>query len=167
MTAEDVLQMMPRDDRGEASVTVSADEPLANLLARLVETPEGRVQVIADSLPLGVIDREGALRACSRLIPRREESSSVSVLCTPSQYSASALARAVEDADAHLTDLYTLPAPHGNLEVVMRVSRLDPAPVAHSLRRYGFTVNHVEGAADSDQSQALERITALRRYFDL
>lgn len=167
MTAQEILQLSLREPAADSAPAVAADTPLPAVLSALLDSRDGTVSVSNGQSTLGSIDLRRALQAASDMMPPRPESSQVSVTCTPAEYSASSLARAVEDADAHLLDLYTLPAPHGNLKVVMRTSRTDPSPVIHSLRRYGFSVTESEGLTYSDQDRAAERLEELRRYFDL
>ncbi len=167
MTAQEILQLPPHRASALTIPVVQPQAPLARVLQLLLDSPSGTVNVSDGQSKIGSIDASSALRACSLMMPQRPESSLVTITCSPQEYSASSLARAVEDADAHLLDLYTLPAPHGNIQVVLRTSRRDPSPVAHSLRRYGFSVSETEGIEDTDREQALERIEALRRYFDL
>lgn len=167
MTAQEILRLTPRDDGGRTTPVVEARMPLSEVLSAILDSPTGTVSVSDGQSIIGTITATMALQAAAAMLPPRPESSQVTVTCSPSEYSASSLARAVEDADAHLLDLYTLPAPHGNLKVVIRTSRIDPSPVVHSLRRYGFSVTDTEGFVDTDHTRAAERIEELRRYFDL
>lgn len=77
-----------------------------------------------------------------RLLPGREESSVLLLTCRPTDYSASAIARAVEDCDAHLLNLNVTAdtTDDGRAVVLLRVSHRDPSSVARSLERYGFQV---------------------------
>ena len=72
-------------------------------------------------------------------IPPREETCEVSLLCDPADYSASRIAHAVEDADAHLLELHTDFTPDGELSIRLRISHTDPTSVERSLLRYGYT----------------------------
>ena len=82
--------------------------------------------------------------APSRLFPPSDEASEIMVACRRSDYSASAIARAVEDCDAHLINLNITadPAPDGSddLVVELRISHRNAMGVARSLERYGFRV---------------------------
>lgn len=71
-------------------------------------------------------------------IPPREETSCLSLSIPIGEYSASIIARAVEDVDAHLLELHTDIAPDGNILVDIRVSHTDPTAVERSLSRYGY-----------------------------
>ena len=71
--------------------------------------------------------------------PQNADSSRILVACRPSDYSASALARAVEDADAN------------RLAVALRIGHRSPLAAIRSLERYGFEVIDYDGPqADDD-----------------
>ncbi|MBD5323042.1 MAG: hypothetical protein K2G05_07615 [Duncaniella sp.] len=105
-----------------------------------------------------------------RLYPPRDESSRLLVSCIPSDYSASRIARAVEDADAHLLNLnVTTDGERMDNRVVaeLRVSHRSPLAVARSLERYGYEVVDVEHEALADDDMANERLNELLHYIDL
>lgn len=105
-----------------------------------------------------------------RLFPPREEASRLLVSCLPSDYSASRLARAVEDADAHLLNLnVTSDGERLDNRVVaeLRVSHRSPLAVARSLERYGYEVLDVEHDALADDDLAAQRLNELLHYIDL
>ncbi|MDE7389113.1 MAG: hypothetical protein K2M97_07690 [Muribaculaceae bacterium] len=105
------------------------------------------------------------------LIPPLPESAELTVTCAPDDFLASAIARAVEDADAHLINLNVTSHRHpdGSLLVHLRVNRRSCASVARSLERRGFTV--VDGGfdpADRDfDSVASDRAANILRILDL
>lgn len=83
-----------------------------------------------------------------RLFPHREESSRLLVGCIPAEYSASRIARAVEDADAHLLNLnVTSDGERMDNRIIaeLRVSHRSPMAVARSLERYGYDPYCVSG----------------------
>lgn len=167
MNAQDILSLPPREPSALSEPSVEGDAPLSRVLSLMLDSPDGKVAVTRGGVPAGTLTPAQMLLACAEMMPQRPESSTLTVTCTPAEFLASSLARAVEDADAHLLDLYTLPAPGGLVKAVLRVSRLDPSPVARSLERYGFTVSAAEGEVNSDHDLALSRLEELRRYFDL
>ena len=70
-----------------------------------------------------------------------EESSTLVLTCRRGDYSASRIARAVEDADAHLLNLnVTADSERSDSRIVaeLRISHRDPEAAARSLERYGF-----------------------------
>jgi hypothetical protein len=75
-------------------------------------------------------------------MPPLDDASELTVACVGRDYLGSALARAVEDCDAHLinmnvTDGFT---DDGRMLVHLRVNRRNAAAVARSLQRYGYEV---------------------------
>lgn len=164
MTAEDILNINPALPTAAETPIVSPTTPLAQLLQLWLDSPSSRVEVAGRAQP---IEARRLLAACSLLMPHRPESSMITLIVAPGEYSAAKIARAVEDADAHLLDLYTMPAPLDNLQVVLRISRVDPSSTIHSLERYGFTVSSSESSTSSDRELARERIDALRHYLEL
>lgn len=97
-----------------------------------------------------------------RLFPQCDESGELSVRCFRSDFSASRIARAVEDVDAHLINLNLTSevTPLGEIIVDLRVSRRDVAAVARSLERYGYEVYRISSGASS--SEADEEVAASR-----
>lgn len=85
-------------------------------------------------------------------------------------YSASAIARAVEDCNAHILNLNITAQPASNTNSVvvdLRVSHRDSAAVVRSLERYGF---HVTSATidknDPMMSRARDNALELLRYLE-
>lgn len=85
----------------------------------------------------------------AQLMPPQPEAAELTVRCGRGDFLASAIARAVEDCDAHLINLNVTSGRHtdGSLLVHLRINRRNPESVARSLRRYGFDV--VDGDARS------------------
>ena len=77
-----------------------------------------------------------------RLFPPAEESSELTVACYRSDYSASRMAHAAEDADAQILNLNITSAEsdYGEILVDLRVNRRNVLSVARSLERYGYRV---------------------------
>ena len=65
--------------------------------------------------------------------------------CRPEDYSASQLAHAVEDSDAHLVGLLSTPSDDGRLRVTLRVRHCDPSAAVHSPERYDYKVVEAYG----------------------
>lgn len=105
-----------------------------------------------------------------RLFPHYDESCRILVSCIPSDYSASRIARAVEDCDAHLLNLnVTDDGRHLDNRVVveLRVSHRSPVAVARSLERYGYEVVDIEHGALADDPVAAQRINELIHYIEM
>lgn len=73
-------------------------------------------------------------------MPPREESSVLTVVCHPADFSASALARAVEDSNAHLVNMNVTAAERedGRMTIELRTSLRHSDQTIRSLARYGF-----------------------------
>ena len=105
-----------------------------------------------------------------RLFPPHEECS-LTLWCMPAQFSASSIARAVEDCDAHLINLNVTSdrTDGGELVVDLRINHRHGEAVARSLERYGYTVASIGGDAFDAPgvSVARERIGELLHYLDI
>ena len=112
----------------------------------------------------------GADATLQRLFPQVEDSSRLTVCCPRFDYSASRIARAVEDCDAHLLNLNVTSAgaanPFGSGEVAVeiRVSHRNASAVARSLERYGYRVVAVEHAQGADDPTMRDRVNELIHY---
>lgn len=112
---------------------------------------------------------EEAMRCLARLYPPRIESCELTVTCSPDDYSASLIARAVEDCDAHLINLNVTGDPDdaGKVIVEIRVGHRTGHAVARSLARYGYEVTDIRGAApDIACDVARDRVNELIRILE-
>lgn len=104
------------------------------------------------------------------LFPPLADWSVLTVACTRAQYSASTIARAVEDCDAHLLNLnvtsFEGKGAGGALPVVidLRVNGRNSEGVCRSLERYGYTV--LEAASSDGTRPGEEAMAALVRYLN-
>ncbi len=91
------------------------------------------------------------------LYPVHEGASHLLLTCRRGDYSASRIARAVEDCDAHLLNLNVMLDPDGDhdLLVDVRVNRLSGEAVARSLQRYGFEVLDFSPACGDEEESVL------------
>ncbi|MDD6890251.1 MAG: hypothetical protein PUD39_08330 [Bacteroidales bacterium] len=105
------------------------------------------------------------------LFPPSADVSSLVVACKSQDYSASAIARAVEDCDAHVVNLNVLSRPGrcGELQVSLRIDRRNPSRAVRSLQRYGYEVVEVDSpdGFDADAEQARSRANELLRYLEM
>ncbi|MDE5725002.1 MAG: hypothetical protein K2H88_00040 [Duncaniella sp.] len=105
-----------------------------------------------------------------RLFPPMEEASTLLLSCLPSDYSASRIARAVEDCDAHLVNLnVTTDGAMLDNRVVceLRVSHRNPSSVARSLERYGYEVVDTDARSLASDAVAGERLAELLHYLEI
>lgn len=89
----------------------------------------------------------------------------LTVACQRQDYSASRIAHAVEDCDAHLLNLnVTADSPSADIVTVeLRVGHRNPTSVARSLQRYGFCV--VNGMPDDDDTG--QDTPVLQRFLEI
>lgn len=107
----------------------------------------------------------------ARLFPFVGDSSTLVLSCPKGDYSASRIAHAVEDCDAHLLNLNVTAdraESDGRLIVELRVSHRNPESVGRSLERYGYEVIDFVGGDDSDDDSLMRsRYEELMMYLGL
>ena len=100
--------------------------------------------------------------------------------CATHDYSASRIARAVEDCDAHLLNLNVTSMGYTDGDDIdyagddakfpvmfdLRVSHRNAESIPRSLSRYGYTVISVKGEPDTDDVRLKERMDYLMRYLE-
>jgi ribosomal protein S11 len=89
--------------------------------------------------------------------------------CRKEDYSASIVARAVEDCDAHLLNLNVTSqvTDSGDMVVELRVGINNGESVARSLARYGYEVVKIEHNSVVDNDSMRRRIDELMHYINL
>ena len=104
-----------------------------------------------------------------RLFPAVDDSCRLTVSCRRGEYSASRIARAIEDCDAHILNLnVTLDTdPAGSITVDLRVNRTDIGAICRSLSRYGYDVTSAETAAANDLDTVRNRVNEMLHYLQL
>lgn len=167
MTARDLISPTGHTSLPGTLRHVPADMPVFDVLPRLLDTPQRMLAVTDGRGTVGIIDTDSLLAGLGALIAPRDDSSVIVISCHPSDYSASMIANAVEDADAHLVDLISTPMPEGMLRVTLRIRHSDPSATVRSLERYGFNVTGAHGASYADARIADERIAALQTYLNV
>lgn len=113
--------------------------------------------------------KEDKITDFEALFPSNGESARFLVGCRRSDYSASRIARAVEDCDAHLLNLNvtSLERPDAEVVVDLRVDRRNPSAVMRSLERYGYEVLEYDGWRTLDDDTARERYEELMHYLSI
>lgn len=101
-----------------------------------------------------------------------EDQSSLTVSCAPADYSASVIARAVEDCDAHLLALEVMPADisaatRAALIIRLRINHRSPLAVARSLARYGYEALEISPMPDTGTDDYTADDTLTRRIAEL
>ena len=105
--------------------------------------------------------------ALGRFIAGRDDCSVIELDCAPADFSASSIAIAVEDADTHLVDLLSRPAPDGRLRVTLRVRDTDPSAVIASLERHGYLIAECAARSNASAEVLSERIAALQALLNV
>lgn len=167
MTARDAVTPVRKSETVAPLHRVDGGMHLLDVLPQLLDSPRRELGVMDGDELIGVVDQDSMLEALGRLIAPRFDSSVIEVECSPSDYSASHLARAVEDVDVHLVDLLTTPGADGHMHVTLRVRCEDPTGAVHSLERYGYEVTDVYGNSDVSQTAAIERLLGLQALINV
>ena len=110
------------------------------------------------------------IRDLGRLFPYMSDCSSLTVECAASDYSASSIARAVEDCDAHLLNLNVTSetaALPGNIVVDLRVNHRNAEAVSRSLERYGYMVTSYDGTVMPQEEAARGNAMELLHYLEM
>ena len=157
MTAKEIISVHNFNSDIMPQTTVDADMPVLEVIPRLLESPGRVLAVNEDGNTIGVIDQTSLLEGIGKMIATRDDCSVITVECTPEEYSASIIAHAVEDTDAHLVDLFSTPFDNDKLRVTLRVRNSDPTSTIRSLERYDYHV--VEAHSSSDGIRSLEIAT--------
>lgn len=105
------------------------------------------------------------------LYPALPETSGMALAVPVGEYSASAIARAVEDCDAHLLNLNVSSerTPEGHTVVYLRVDRRNVESVSRSVERFGYTVIRTWGGGRECEGvvSARERVNQLLRILEI
>lgn len=167
MTAKEAISRVHGMQGGRPEVEIEAGTHLLDVLPRLLDSP-GRELLVRDADgEVGIIDETSMLEALSRQISPRYDCSVIEIECLPADYSASHIARAVEDSDVHLVDMLTNPGEEGRLRVTLRVRCEDPTSTVHNLERYGYEITRVYGNESSMATAAFERMLAVQTLINV
>lgn len=167
MTAKDILSYRKSEQNG--SPAIESTMPVLEVLHKLLDSKTRELTVTEEGEAVGIIDESSLLMGLSRMIAPRDDCSIITLECSPQDYSASVIAHAVEDTDAHLVDLLTVPAENGHIHVTLRVRNSDPSSTVRSLERYGFEVLEANSSGASVQSIeiATERLLSLQAIMNV
>lgn len=167
MKARDAVSPVERKVSEPPVGRIGGGVHLLEVLPRLLEAPDRRLGVSDDNGSWGVITEDSCLEALGRQIAPRYDCSVIEISCAPSDYSASHIARAVEDSDVHLVDMLTNPGEGGRLNVTLRVRCEDPLATVHSLERYGYEVTDVFAHDGVVTTAAVERLLGLQALINV
>ena len=110
------------------------------------------------------------VRDFRRLFPFLPECSMLTVECPASDYSASSIAKAVEDCDAHLLNLNVTSEKSimpGNIVVDLRINHRNTDAVSRSLERYGYVVTSSGDELTHAEEKARENVLELLHYLEM
>lgn len=168
MTARDALSLVKKTTANPSDPTaVPAGMHLLEVLPRLLESSARELQVEDNQQIIGVIDSDSMLEALARQLPHRYDSSIIELSCSPADYSASRLANAIEDTDAHLVDLISVPGEEDSINITLRIRCEDPTAAIHSLERYGYEVTRVHAHDNIMPTATLERLLSLQALINV
>lgn len=167
MRAKDIISVHNSRPKLLPMRSVDSETPLLEVLPQLLSAPEHLLGVSHDGDALGVIDEISLLEGLGQMIAERDDSSVVTVECLPSQYSASTLAHAVEDAGYHLVDLLSHPAENGMIRVTLRIRSLEPMAAISSLERYGYKVVEADSRNNAGAELLAERLASLQALINV
>lgn len=169
MTAKDILSIERREREYLPIGKIHSDMPLLDIIPRLLDSDTRELTVVEEGENIGIIDQTSLLEGIGRMIAPRDDCSVITVECNPEDYSASSLAHAVEDSDAHLVDLLTAPGENGHMLVTLRVRHSDPTAAVRSLERYDYHVLEAHSSGDDFQRMeiATERLLSLQALMNV
>lgn len=167
MNLNELLTLSEPSTHNLSSRTLSEDAMLTKVLAAIADSESGRVPVKMSDNTTQYITAGQMATAMATILPYSTDSSEIQVVCHPSQYSASSIARAVEDADAAMLSLLSYPGEGDSLNVYIRTNRADPSPVVHSLERYGYSVSDANGTEYTDARISSQRLYELQHYLNI
>lgn len=103
------------------------------------------------------------------LFPTVEESVELSIECEAGEFSASRIARAIEDCDAHLLNMNVTSkqGDGGVMTVMLRAGMRNVALAISSLERYSYRVVEVYGSDSNGDSTLSERINDMLRRMNV
>ena len=169
MTAKEIISFSPLDKNKQPFMSVDSSMPVFEVLPKLLESPQRELNVTELGDTIGIITQSSLLEGLGRMIVPRDDCSIITVECAPQDYSASHLAHAVEDTDAHLVDLISTPSDNGMVRVTLRVRHSDPSSAVRSLERYDYHVVEAHSAGESLQKLeiATDRLLSLQALLNV
>ena len=170
MTAKNILSINKKPEEGSVPTErIDSEMSVLDVIPRLLDNSEHQLTVSEDGVDIGIIDESSLLEGIGRMIAPRDDCSVITLECRPEDYSASIIAHAVEDTDAHLVDLFSAPGEEGKMKVTLRVRHSDPSAAVRSLERYDFHVLEAHGCGNDIQSLQIanERLLALQALMNV
>ena len=116
-----------------------------------------------------IIAKDLTFSEINELFPPVEDESRYIIGCSRADYSASAIARAVEDCNAQVLNLNVtaLPSEDYDLVIFLRVNHRSTEAITRSLERYGYSVLQAHSSSEQVNEQMLDRVNELLRYLEI
>ena len=169
MTAKEIMTCRQVDKCLQPLKDIDAGMPVIEVLPRLLDSPGHLLSVTEYGEKIGIIDETSMLEGLGRMIAPRDDCSVITIECAPEDYSASMFAHAVEDTDAHLVDMNSMPSDNGMIRVTLRVRHTDPTSAIRSLERYNYHVidSYTTGETLQELEIATERLLSLQTLMNV
>lgn len=146
---------------------VDVELPVLEVFRRMMSVETKILAVVEEGNVVGYINAESMLEGLHNLVAPRDDSSTIEIECRKVDYSASKIAHAVEDADAHLLDMLSRNVGEDKMRVMLRVSHTNPTSVARSLERYDYSVVSAYGSQYNAMQLSYERLAELAMYLNI
>jgi hypothetical protein len=148
--------------------TIDADMPLVNLISAISEAKDGRLDVTEDGHRIGTLTATALLSGLSEITTAEGDTSLVEMHCQASNYSVSEIARATEDVNVSISDIYTHPTGDGSLQITLRLRTDNPTAAIRNLERYGYEVtDSYVPTSNISVTTAIERFAALQAILNV
>jgi len=168
MKASDLINQRYTDNENVIVTgrSIPADTPVMELPALLADNGMQPLPVVSEGGVEGALDAFSLVRAFASLMPAREDCSVIELVCDAAQYSASQLAMAIEDVDAHLIGLLTYPS-DDKLGVTVRITHSDPSAAIRSIERYGYEAVAWHGSDNIRVDLSQQRMENLLQFMNV
>lgn len=116
-----------------------------------------------------IISKDSQVSDFDIMCPPAPDESRLLIGCLRDEYSASAIARAVEDCNAHVLNLNVtaISTEMADLVIELRVNHRNVEAISRSLMRYGFNVLDAQSGAEDVNERLRERANELLRYLSI
>jgi hypothetical protein len=168
MRVSDIKNLLEPSADNASLETVDAAMPLVNLISTISNASEGRLAVTENGQRIGTLTAQSLLSGLSTLTASDDDGSVVEMHCPTANYSASEIARATEDVNVAISDLYTHPDGNGALLITLRLRTDDPSAAIRNLQRYGYEVtDSYTHRPNMSITTAIERFAALQAILNV
>lgn len=116
-----------------------------------------------------IAPKDATINDFQRLFPPLDDESTLVLGCMRGHYSASRIAHAVEDCNAHLLNLNVTSTPSDLADIVVeiRVNHRNAEAISRSLQRYGYDILEAKSNHAEDNERLRSRANELLRYLEV